>query len=433
MVFGWGKKKEENKREEIPLQKQIKLSEVSEIIQQILELKTSQIISDIKSIRNNTEPLIKELVMIGNTLENDNLQVDEIDKHLRIIVVRGKQQVIDIIKKDAISLPDIASYDDAENLSSVLNQMLKKIGDVLGRQTRVIHIFAKKYAEKLKEILIQMNSNHVKIQQLLKNYEDAKSTSAEILESLNEINNLENTLTKKKQRIAEIHEINDSLDKKILSFEDSIKKIKDSKEYGKFLDLKQILDDFTLKKNQIKNEIDSQFTKISRPLSRYEYVSSLDKEQKNLLSKLIEDPLEVLVSKNKDSILLILENVRKGISSGSLSVKDPEKSFSQITETEEALDGFIKQVNDFVEKRQDIQNQMVALESAELSALAKDLKNALSGKEDYKLKIKTIQDEIDEVNSTIPKLISDMEVKLRIFSNTVYTIVYTKFSSDLES
>ena len=428
MVFGWGKKKEEKISEEIPLQKQIQLSDVSKIIHQILELRTTQILSDIKSIRNNTEPLITELIMIGNTLEKDDLQVDDIDKHLRIIVVRGKQQVIDMIKKDAIHLPNIASYDDAENLSVILNQMLKKIGDVLGRQTRVIHIFAKKYAEKLKEILIQMNSNHVEIQQLLKNYDHAHSLSAEILESLKEIVDLENNITKKEQRIAEIHSFIDSLDKKILSFEDSIKKIQTSDEYGKFLDLKQILDEFTVKKNQIKNEINSQFTKISRPLSRYEYVSSLDKEQKNLLSKLIEDPFEVLLSKNRDSIILILENVRKGITSGSISVKDTEKSFSQITETEEALDGFIKQVTEFVDKRKNIQDQMIALESNELSDLTSDLKNALSDKENSKLKIKTFQDEINESHSNIPKLISDIEVKLRKFSNTVYTITYPKFN-----
>ncbi|MBI2111473.1 MAG: exonuclease SbcC [Nitrosarchaeum sp.] len=428
MVFGWGKKKEEKISEEIPLQKQIQLSDVSKIIHQILELRTTQILSDIKSIRNNTEPLITELIMIGNTLEKDDLQVDDIDKHLRIIVVRGKQQVIDMIKKDAIHLPNIASYDDAENLSVILNQMLKKIGDVLGRQTRVIHIFAKKYAEKLKEILIQMNSNHVEIQQLLKNYDHAQSLSAEILESLKEIVDLENNITKKEQRIAEIHSFIDSLDKKILSFEDSIKKIQTSDEYGKFLDLKQILDEFTVKKNQIKNEIDSQFTKISRPLSRYEYVSSLDKEQKNLLTKLIEDPFEVLLSKNRDSIILILENVRKGITSGSISVKDIEKSFSQITETEEALDGFIKQVTEFVDKRKNIQDQMIALESNELSDLTSDLKNALSDKEDSKSKIKTFQDEINESHSNIPKLISNIEVKLRKFSNTAYTITYPKFN-----
>ena len=421
MVFGWGKKKEE-KNDEISPQKQIRLSDVSDIIQQTLELKTSQILADIKSIRDNTEPLIKELVIIGNTLEKDDLQVDAIDKHLRIIVVRGKQQVIDMIKKDAVHLPDIISYNDAENLNIVLNQMLKKIGDVLGRQTRVIHIFAKKYAEKLKEILFQMNSNHIKIQHLLRNHEQTKSTSDEILKSLQEIIDSEHDLSKKEQRIVEIHEAMNQLDKKIISLEESIKKIKTSDQHGKFLELKKDLDDFSLKKNQIKNEIDSQFAKISRPLSRYEYASSLDKEQKNLLSKLIVEPIDVLLSQNKDSIILILENIRKGISSGSISVKDTEKSLFQITEIEESLDGFIEQVHDFVDKRQTIENQMMALESTVLSSLTRDLNRSLSAKEDYELKIKTLDDEITEIHSNIPKLISDIESKLKIFSNNVYVI-----------
>lgn len=427
MVFGWGKKKEE-KSEDTTTKKQILLSDVSEIIQQIYELKTSPILSDIKSLRNNTEPLINELIMIGNTLENDDLQVDEIDKHLRIIVVRGKQQVIDMIKKDAVPLNDVSTFDDAENLDIILNQMLKKIGDVLGRQTRVIHIFAKKYAEKLKEILIQMNSNHIKIKELLKNYEKTKLTYTEILQLLKNIDDLENDLVKKEQRIIEIHKIEDSLDKKIHIFEDSIAKIISSDDYVKFLDLKRILDEFNIKYNQIKNDIDLQFTKISRPLSRYSYVSALDKEQKNLLTKLLDNPFEVLIPKNKDSIILILENMRKEISSGSISVKDIPKSFTQITEIEEALDGFIKQVSDFIEKRQNIQNQMSELESTELSILKRDLKNTFSDKEDSELKIKNIQHEISEISTTLPKLVSDVEVKLRIFANTPYVVSYSKFN-----
>ena len=119
-----------------------------------------------------------------------------------------------------------------------------------------------------------------------------------------------------------------------------------------------------------------------------------------------------------------LENVRKGISSGSISVKDVEKSFSQITEIEEALDEFIKQVNNFIDKRKNIQNQMTTLEPDDLSDLTRYLKSALSDKDDYELKIKTFQAEIHEDRYNIPKLISDIEVKLRKFSNTVYSIAY---------
>ncbi|MFB5627229.1 MAG: exonuclease SbcC, partial [Nitrosarchaeum sp.] len=209
---------------------------------------------------------------------------------------------------------------------------------------------------------------------------------------------------------------------------DSIKKIKTSDNYAKFLELEQLLDELTIQKNQMKDQVNSQFTKISRPLGRYEHISAMDKEQKNLLSKLIEDPFEVLESKNRDSIILIIENVRKGISSGSISVKDTEKSFSYLTETEESLDGFIKQASDFADKRQHIRNQMAKLDSGELSEMTQNLNDAISDKNDSELKIKTFQSEIDESLSNIATLISEIEIKLRKFSNTVYAISDTKFN-----
>ena len=138
--------------------------------------------------------------------------------------------------------------------------------------------------------------------------------------------------------------------------------------------------------------------------------------------QLIKDPFDVLLLKNKDLIITILENIRKGISSGAISVKDFEKSSFQITETEEALDGFIRQVDDFMQQRKHIQDQINALESGELSMYTRDLNTALSDKDTSESKIKTIEDEIIAEGLLVPKLISEIQVKLRTFSNTEYTV-----------
>ena len=84
-----------------------------------------------------------------------------------------------------------------------------------------------------------MNSNHIEIQQLLKNYHDTKSMSTEITESLQEINNLKDGIKKKEYRIAEIRNYVNSLDKKIIQYEDSIKKIHASEDYQKFTSILQ--------------------------------------------------------------------------------------------------------------------------------------------------------------------------------------------------
>jgi len=423
MVFGWGKKKQEEYVERIPQEKEVQLSDVPKIVTELNELRKSQIISEIKHLRNNTDPLIDDLLQIGNVLEKDNLKVDNIDKHLSTIVIRGKKQVIDVIKKDVVNLPEISSIDDAKKLNSLLNQILKKLGDVLGRQTRVIHIFAKKYANQLKDNLEVMNKNHSEIRKLLKNYDSEQSASDEIANILNQIKTLKESQLEKNQKIDKANQSVESFDEKITSNQNSIEEIKSSKNYKKYLDMRNTLDAFTAQKSKIKNEVDTQFTKISRPLSRYEYGSALDKEQKNLLTRLIKDPFEVLIPQNKDSIILILENVRKGISSGSISVKDIDKSLSYITETEEILDNFVKQISEYLEKHEKMENDLNSLYPNEFVSLEQELAKNTSFKEDSQLKSETFQGEINEIDSKIPQLVSEIEKKLRHFSNTEYTVL----------
>ncbi len=424
MVFGWGKKKQEEKPQDIaPQTKEIGLSDVPKIIVELEELRQSQTISEIKHLRNNTEPLIDDLIKIGNVLEKDDLKVDDIDKHLAIIVVRGKKQVIDIMKKGVVHLPEVSSIDDVEKLNSSLNQILKKVGDVLGRQTRVIHIFAKKYATQLKENLEVMTKNHSEINDLLKNYHLTKSLSNEIVEMLNQIESLQKSRQEKTRKINNLNQNLISVDDTLSSISNSIHDVKSSDAYKKYLDLKTNLDSFTSKKSVIKNNVDAQFTKISRPLSRYEYGSSLDKDQKNILSQLTNKPIDALLPQNKDSIIVILENVRKAISSGSISVKDIDKSLSHITETEESLDGFITQVSDYMKQHKTMTDELDSLKSDELESLEKQLTKNTSLKEEYQLKSETFQGEIDEADSKIPQLVSIIESKLRHFSNTKYAIL----------
>lgn len=422
MVFGWGKKKQEEVPKEAPIDKTINLSDVPKIVTDLRQLRQSQALSDIKHLRDATAPLIDDLINIGKVLEKDNLNVDDIDKHLAIIVVRGKKQVIDIIKKGVTSIPKISSIGDAQELDSSLNQILKKVGDVLGRQTRVIHIFAKKYAEQLKNNLEVMNKNHYEIHNILKSFDTTKIISDEIMDILSEIKNLQETRTQNEKKIVEINTNLSSIEEKISSIQSSIEEIKSSDNYRKYVELKKSLNEFKTQKIKIKNDIDAQFTKISRPLNRYEYASSLDKDQKNLLTKLNTDPFDVLVPKNKDSIIVILENVRKAVSSSSISVKDVGKTLAQITETEEALDGFLKHVLEYFKKYEQLENDLNSLKPKNLTSLENDLEKNISFKEDYEIKSEMIKNEIDEIHLKIPQFVTKIEDKLRKFSNTKYLL-----------
>ena len=424
MVFGWGKKKPVDTRpeERTSTNQNISLSDVPKIIDDLSQLRESQTLSEIKNLRNDTAPLIDDLMKIGIVLEKDNLNIDDIDKHLAIIVVRGKQQVIDILKKDVKTLMQVSTLDDAKKLDYFLTQLLKKIGDVLGRQTRVIHIFAKKYANQLTNNLKIMNQNSDNISKLLKHFASTQSTFDEITDMLEKIKSLNQELDDKRKRNIEISHNLESFAEKKISLQNSIDEIHSSENFKKYIDLQNKLNTFTNQKSKIKSEIDTQFTKISRPLGRYAYGSALDKEQNRILSTLVDDPFDALTSANSDTIIVILENIKKGISSGSISVKDAEKTLSQLTETEELLDNFIQKVHDYSTVFDSMKNDLNNLKPQNLTSFENNFTKNTDSENDANLKSKTILSEIDEINSKIPELVSKIEGKLRIFSNSKYVI-----------
>ena len=423
MVFGWGKKKQvEEPVERKRVNQEIGLSEVPQIINDLRKLRESQTISEIKHLRNDTAPLIDDLMKIGIVLDKDDLNIDDIDKHLAIIVVRGKKQVIDILKKDVKTLIQVSNMDDAKKLDYFLTQLLKKVGDVLGRQTRVIHIFAKKYANQLTTNLKIMNENSDNITKLLKHFDSTQSSFDEIDEMLNKIESLKQDHVNKTKRNAEIQDNLKSLQEKNISLQKSLDEIHASENYKNYVSLQNKLNDFIKQKSKIKSEIDTQFTKISRPLGRYAYASSLDKEQTRVLSTLVDNPFDALIAANLDSIILILENIRKGISSGSISVKDTEKTLSQLTETEESLDGFIKKVSEYSTVFDSMEADLKNLKPQNLTSTENDISKTIDSENDARQKSKTILSEISEIESQIPQFTSKIESKLKIFSSTRYTI-----------
>ncbi len=423
MVFGWGKKKQvEEPVERKPANQDIELSEVPKIISDLRKLRESQTLSEIKNLRNETAPLIDDLMKIGIVLEKDDLNIDDVDKHLAIIVVRGKKQVIDILKKDVKTLIQVSTLEEAKKLDYFLTQLLKKLGDVLGRQTRVIHIFAKKYANQLTNNLKVMNENSDNISKLLKHFDSTQSSFDEIDEMLLKINSLKQERIDKTKRNTETQENLKSLQDKKASLQNLMEEIHSSENYKKYVDLQNKLNDFIKQKSKIKSEIDSQFTKISRPLGRYAYASSLDKDQNRVLSALVDNPIDALIPENLDSIVLILENIRKAVSSGSISVKDTQKTLTQLTETEESLDGFIQKVSEYSTVFDSMQQEVENLKPENLTSTENELSKTNDFENDANKKSKTILSEIDEIESQIPALISNIENKLQIFSSTRYTI-----------
>ena len=424
MVFGWGKKKSQKQEPDIaPQKKQILLSDILNVANEIRSIRTKTIIAETKTFRNKIISSCETILHIAIDLEHDTLKIDDIDIHLKRLVERGKKEVISAIKREStVQLQEINSYEDVKIFNATANRMLKKIGDALGRQSRVIHIFAKKYASKLKDDLKVMTDGNDEITTIITNHSELETKIKQIFETMNKIEQSKKLITDLGEQQKLNKKTMDDLVITIERDEKGIVDIKNSSEYTEFLEINEKLNSLSSKKNKIKNEIELQFTKISRPLNKYVYVSSLDKPQKKLLANLIENPYDVLIDSNRQDIAQILKSTRMGIQSGSVSVKDVEKSLLQIDEIHSLLPAFIEKISDFNISKSDIESKLLAFNNEQLRQKESALNIHQYDKSTLESKIRSTEKELTDTVEFIPKSIKSVESVLNQISAVQYTI-----------
>ena len=84
MVFGWGKKKSQKQEPDIaPQKKQILLSDILNVANEIRSIRTKTIIAETKTFRNKIISSCETILHIANDLEHDTLKIDDIDIHLK--------------------------------------------------------------------------------------------------------------------------------------------------------------------------------------------------------------------------------------------------------------------------------------------------------------------------------------------------------------
>ena len=423
MVFGWGKKQEQNTSEKIERKDvEIKFTEIEKVLEDIHELREKTLIAEVKVFRNKMEPEKNEVLRIVNDLEKDDLKMDSMDPHLQGLVKRGKKEVISTIQNNSSEFVSVDDYDDVRNFESQSNKMLKKFGDVLGRHTRVIHIFAKKYAKRFKNYLQILKQYHDDIKQLIDQFNKFVDGSKEIINYKNKIIELKDNNIIFKEKISKIDSSLNEFEQNIKTLDSEILELKNSSEYLDYQKTKDEVDNLTNEEDKIKRGITEHFTKISRPIHKYVYISSLEKSQKIILGELESNPYDVIDEKNKSDLELILDSVCKNVISGSISVKDKERAVEQITEIKSRLPEMISIKQTFLQKSEDLKQNLIAFDNSKIINLDNDIKKNSDNLEDSKLKITELEMSIKNNDEEIPNLIMDLETNLYRATSTKYII-----------
>ena len=424
MVFGWGKKKTQQYEEDITSrEKEIFLTEIPDIIKQLKSIKEKTVISETGIFRNKIKSYCDSILKTVGDFEHASIKSEDLDPHLYTILQRGKKQVVSTINQECtVNFPDIISLNEVLTFHKLSSRMLKKIGDMVGRQSTVLHTLANKFANRLKDDLTSLKDGNDEIQTLIDNHVNFEDKTNEILENIDKYNQSEKSVVVMNNNQKQMKKNMKDLSSAIQHDMDEIESIKSSKEYTNFSKVQENIGNLSVGMYKIKNDIEIQFTKISRPLNKYVYITSLGKLEKKLLEDLANNPFDIISKTSKQDITKILELVRNSVQSGAVSVKDVNKSLLHIDETLEKLDSFLRKISEHNQLKDNLENDLKNYNFENLRQNELKLRKHQDDKSKTESKTESLHVEIDNVNESLPNQIKFIETSLNKISPILYSI-----------
>ena len=422
MVFGWGAKKKPQPVEDVAV-REVRLSDIPPILSELDDVRSAAIISEARSFRNSTVPRLDQLFRIASELERETINPEDVDRRLRGLVARGKRQVISIIKAETSrAVVSVDTVEDVRTLAADIAHPIKRIGDVLGRHSRVIHVFAKREAGKLKSTLAAISSDRDEFFKSVKNFESFREGIDEIRQTLDRIADLESEGAATEERAAQMRLAVEQLGAKEREGASRIEEITSSPGYARYQQAREDLERERREGELVRQRVEAQFTRISRPLSKYFYVSSMDKGMLSFLEQMVSDPFKAIRSRPRDDTVKILAAVRKGILSGSVSVKNQDKSLSQIDDTVEMLDGFLRAISEHAARYRSIEARMAEFDSSGLERERADLERNRREAGECRDRIASLGTEAGDLVAQRGDLLSRIEFLLGAVSPAKYAL-----------
>lgn len=420
MVFGWGRKKAPPPKIEVV---RIRLEEAPRIAGEVLEKRSEGIVTEAANTLHRTNELIRELMRIRGDLERDDLDLDAVDKRLQPLAVRGKKMLVDTLHKNALEMEPIGAPEDMARVAGELEHRLKRLGNILGKQTRVIHTFAETYAQRLVQILEEVESNRKSLMDLSGRHLSDVGVANAVTGGVANVGAMKTSAIENLKKCEDAKDEVKDLDIRAARLESDIQAFQESEEYTGLLAMRQRLDAYEVEKSRLAAEISTRFTSISRPLGRYERVSA-DKDQTALLFRVRKSAYDVMNPDDAEGVASLLEGVRRAVASGAISVKDTDKALEAIARTSDAIPGYTERVGKMESTLSRTRAMIRDAEPVRLHRMEKDLESMREARETATQKATETMAAATAAVASIPDEVSQVQRALLRLTGTRYDITY---------
>jgi hypothetical protein len=299
------------------------ISEALILLQHIESEKVKALVRDLSPIKKSARVSLESIAKIADNLEHENIKLEEL--RFKSIVENSKRTVAASLKREASSdLPLSESMQDIKKFNYRLESIMNRFGEVSSSHNRVMNIFMKKYAGKLKGEFETLSSLFKDTKSVMVEFEEENAAVIKCTDVLNLLSQKMALIKTNKNRIENIDKEIEMLKGKFDQSKDQLSSLENSVHFKESCHNIEEIDIVRKEEQELHRHMLDLYSHVSRAFTRYSY--GMTKDTISQLKVLTEEPWKIF-DNDKDISLYssLLTEIQKAVHSSNIKLKDSQK------------------------------------------------------------------------------------------------------------
>lgn len=376
------------------------------LLQNIESERIKSLANDLSPIKESVVKSLRSVERVANNLDIEDIKLEE--ARFKSIVENSKRTVVSSLRREASSdIPGLQSIHEVKKFEEKLESIIDRFGEVSGSHSRVMNVFMKKYAGKLKGEFETLSSLLKQTKSVMSEFEEENSVT---VKSIDLLNIYSQKITAKKANEDKIEDTNreiETLKYDLRELKSQLSRVENSTQFKEsYRNLEQI-GVLEKEKQEFQRKVSDLYSHVSRAFTKYSY--GMTKDTLGRLKVLTEEPWRIFEDAEVSSYASLLIEIQKAVKSGKIKLKDSERIMNYMEIILKSLPEHhdeIRIINLKLNVLRENENGAVVNRSEELK---NDIRNCKNRLEDLEQLVDQLKKQLTENNSECEHLVKQID------------------------
>ncbi|MFL6329313.1 MAG: hypothetical protein ACJ71I_17770 [Nitrososphaeraceae archaeon] len=394
------------------------ISEALILLQHIESGKVKALVQDLSPIKKSVRGSLESVAKIADNLEHENIKLEEL--RFKSIVENSKRTVAASLKREASSdLPLSESMQDIKKFNYRLESIMNRFGEVSSSHNRVMNIFMKKYAGKLKGEFETLSSLLKDTKSVMAEFEEENAAVVKCIDILNLLPQKVALIKTNKNRIENIYKEIEMLKGKLDQSKDQLSSLENSIHFKESCHNIEEIDIVRKEEQELHRDMLDLYGHVSRAFTRYSY--GMTKDTISRLKVLTDEPWKIFDNEDISLYTSLLTEIRKAVNSSNIKLKDSQKVLYY-------MDIILRSLPKYQQESKAIKLRLKLLQESKDGVVANKVEELRENINHYNSKLEDLKQSSDDVRKQLTENNNECGSLVKQIEDCIFEITGKKYS-----